>query len=366
MVSGVGLTLQRLARALEARGHAVRVYSATYSTPRGRERPAELRASPSIPLFLYPDVQWAFPQLGAIMRDLEEFGPDLVHCATEFSMGLTGLRAADRLGVPVLASAHTDYDRYASRYGLRWAADAGWRYLRWFYQQASLVLCPSRMYEAHLHRRGVSHTGIWSRGVDLGRFHPGFRSGVWREQLGGGPVVLYVGRIAREKNVELLLEAWRRLGPQRGPARLVLVGKGPLFPRLQEQRHEGVVGLGQLEGEALSQAYASADVFAFPSTTETFGNVLLEAMASGLPSVAARAGGVLDFAAHGRNAWLAEPDDAGNLAEGLALLLADEALRVRLGGEALETARSRAWDAIFDRLMADYQRVASAGRRIAA
>ena len=366
MVSGVGLTLQRLARALEARGHAVRVYSATYRTPRGAAQPDELRPSPSIPLFLYPDVQWAFPQLREIVPDLEEFRPDVVHCATEFAMGLTGLRAATRLAVPVVASAHTDYERYASRYGLRWAAETGWRYLRWFYQQASLVLCPSRVYEAHLHRRGVMHTGLWSRGVDAHRFHPRFRSEAWRARRGGTPVVLSVGRIAREKNVELLLEAWSRLGRARGRARLVLVGRGPLSPLLAANAPEGVELLGQLEGDALATAYASADIFAFPSTTETFGNVLLEAMAPGLPSVAARAGGVLEFAEHQRNAWLTEPDDAAALAEGLGRLLSDESLCAGLACGALEAARVRSWEAVFDRLMADYERVASGGRRLAA
>ena len=366
MVSGVGLTLQRLARALESRGHAVRVYSATYATPRDMASPAELRSSPSIPLFLYPDVQWAFPQLREIVPDLEEFRPDVVHCATEFAMGLTGVRAAARVGVPVVASAHTDYERYASRYGLRWAADAGWRYLRWFYQQAALVLCPSTVYEEHLRRRGVAHTGIWSRGVDAQRFHPRFRSTGWRDRHGGGPIVLYVGRIAREKNVELLLEAWGRLGTARGSARLVLVGKGPLKPLLEDRAPGGVQLLGQLEGDALSTAYASADVFAFPSTTETFGNVLLEAMASGVASVAARAGGVLEFAEHGRNAWMTEPDDPGSLAEGLERLLVDEGLRADLARGSVAAAQARSWDAVFDRLMADYERVARARGRLAA
>lgn len=366
MVSGVGLTLQRLARALEERGHGVRVYSATYATPRDAGTPAELRSSPSIPLFLYPDVQWAFPHHRALVRDLEGFRPDVVHCATEFAMGLAGVRVAARLGVPVLASAHTDYERYAARYGLRWAADTGWRYLRWFYQRASLVLCPSRVYEAHLHRRGVTHTGLWSRGVDAHQFHPRFRNEAWRARWDGSPVVLYVGRIAREKNVELLLEAWSRLGRARGQARLVLVGRGPLGSVLASSAPEGVELLGQLEGDALATAYASADVFAFPSTTETFGNVLLEAMASGLPSVAARAGGVLEFAEHRRNAWLTEPDDAADLAEGLGRLLSDETLRAGLARRALEAARARTWEVVFDGLMADYERVASGGRRLAA
>jgi glycosyltransferase involved in cell wall biosynthesis len=176
MVSGVGVTLLRLTKALEARGHQVRVYSATYSLPKGeRDRP-EVHRSPSVPLFLYQDVQWAFPRLRDIVEDLRKFGPDVVHVATEFALGLAGLKAARRLGIPLVASAHTDYDKYAARYGVDWALRAGWHYLRWFYGQAQTVLCPSRIYEEHLHTRGVHHTGVWSRGVDPACFHPRFRS----------------------------------------------------------------------------------------------------------------------------------------------------------------------------------------------
>ena len=358
MVSGVGVTLLRLTEALEARGHQVRVYSATYSLPDGAPDRPEVHRSPSVPFFLYPDVQWAFPRLRDVVVDLHAFRPDVVHVATEFSLGIAGVKAAKQLDLPIIASAHTDYDQYAARYGVTWALRAGWHYLRWFYGQAHRVLCPSRIYEEAVHRHGVTHTGIWSRGVDPRVFSPSFRSERYRAALGLGPddlLVTYIGRVAREKNLGLLLEAWETLAPERGAAKLVFVGRGPLEDEIRRREIPGVFVSGLLQGEALSAAYASADLFAFPSTTETFGNSLLEAMGSGLPSLVGASGGVLEFATHGSNAWLVEPDSAAAVTDGLRRLLTDSALRRRLAAGALATARARDWDRVYDRLLEDYQ-----------
>ncbi|HWB43213.1 MAG TPA: glycosyltransferase family 1 protein [Gemmatimonadales bacterium] len=361
MVSGVGVTLLRLTDALQARGHELRVYSATYALPPGQADRPEVHRSPSVPLFLYPDVQWAFPRMRDVVDDLGRFRPDVVHVATEFSLGIAGVKAARQLGLPLIASAHTDYDRYAARYGVTWALRAGWHYLRWFYGQAHKVLCPSRIYEEHLHSRGVLHTGVWSRGVDPEWFHPRFRSEEYRARFGVAPgdlLVTYIGRIAREKNLELLLHAWETLAPVRGGAQLVLVGRGPLEDEIRRREIAGVHVTGLLQGRELSAAYASADVFTFPSPTETFGNSLLEAMGSGLPSLVAASGGVLEFSQHGGNAWLVAPDSTEAIEAGLERLLVDGALRRRLADGALATARERDWGRVYDRLVADYEAAA--------
>jgi len=307
-------------------------------------------------------VQWAFPRLRDVVEDLSRFRPDVVHVATEFSLGIAGVKAARQLGVPIVASAHTDYDQYAVRYGVTWALRAGWHYLRWFYGQAHRVLCPSRIYEEHLHSRGVTHTGVWSRGVDPGEFHPRFRSEAYRARFGVGAndlLVTYIGRIAREKNLELLLRAWETLVGSRGGAQLVLVGRGPLEDEIRRRELPGVHVTGLMKGRELAEAYASADIFTFPSPTETFGNSLLEAMGSGLPSLVAAAGGVLEFAEHGRNAWLVAPNSTEAITDGLGRLLADAALRRRLAEGALQTAGERRWDVVYDRLVADYRAAAS-------
>jgi glycosyltransferase involved in cell wall biosynthesis len=358
MVSGVGVTLLRLTKALQHRGHAVRVYTASYALPPGQSDRPEVHRSPSVPLFLYPDVQWAFPRQREIVEDLAEFRPDVVHVATEFALGLAGLKAARQLKLPVVASAHTDYDKYAARYGVDWALRLGWHYLRWFYGQAYRILCPSRIYEEHLHARGVAHTGIWSRGVDPEEFHPRFRSQSYREALGLGPddlLVTYIGRIAREKNLKHLLAAWKALAPERGRAQLALVGRGPLEEAIRKRRIPGVHVLGLMHERMLAEAYASADIFVFPSTTETFGNSLLEAMGSGLPCLAANAAGVLEFARHGQNAWLVAPNSTSAITQGLRRLLQDCSLRQRLTQGGLATAAERGWEQVYEELLEDYR-----------
>jgi glycosyltransferase involved in cell wall biosynthesis len=369
MVSGVGVTLLRLTRALEQRGHQVRVYSASYALPKGQPDRPEVHRSPSVPLFLYPDVQWAFPRLRDVIDDAARFRPDVVHVATEFALGLAGLKAARQLRLPLVASAHTDYDKYAARYGVDWALRVGWHYLRWFYGQAHRVLCPSRIYEEHLHTRGVHHTGVWSRGVDPAHFHPQFRSEAYRQALGLRPndlLVTYIGRIAKEKNLNQLLAAWNALSSERGSAQLALVGRGPLEDEIRRREMPGVHILGLRHDRELSEAYASADIFVFPSATETFGNSLLEAMGSGLPSLAASAGGVLEFAQHNRNAWLVSPNSAPAITVGLRRLMQDAALRGSLASGALQTARERGWDHVNDRLLEDYREAIESKRLIQA
>ena len=194
--------------------------------------------------------------------------------------------------------------------------------------------------------------------MDPDWFSPRFRSEEYRARFGVGPgdlLVTYIGRIAREKNLELLLDAWETLAPVRGGAQLVLVGRGPLEDEIRRREIAAVHVTGLLQGHELSAAYASADLFTFPSPTETFGNSLLEAMGSGLPSLVAASGGVLEFSEHGDNAWLVAPDSVEAIEEGLERLFTDSALRRRLTQGALRTARERDWDRVYDRLVADYR-----------
>lgn len=360
MVSGVAATLRRLVQALESRGHATRVYTATYpDDDAGSDR---VHRSPSVRFFLDPKIQWALPRRRRIMADLEEYAPDVVHVMTEFAMGFTGVRVARALGIPVVASAHTDYERYSRLYHVAWARWPGWRYLRWFYGHAAVVLCPSRSYEKHLHRRGIHHTALWSRGVDTHEFSPEHRSRAFRERLGVGDddtLVAYVGRFGPEKRIGVLLEAWEQLAPRHPRASLMFVGQGLMEEEIRSRELPRAHFTGVLYGSDLSRAYASADILAFPSDTETFGNVLLEGMASGLACVAARSGGPLEFARHEENALLVTPRDPAALRAALERLVSDRELRARVSAGARATALERRWEAIYDGLLAQYARVAA-------
>jgi len=369
MVSGVALTLKRTADALRRRGHQVRIYSATYPPAAGDPVETGVHQSPSRPFHLSREVQWATPDSAKIIADLRDFAPDVVHLATEFAMGRAGLRAARRLGVPIIASAHTDYEQYAGRYGLAWALPVGWAYLRWFYRHAQRVLVPSSPYEAHLHRRGVTQTAVWSRGVDSDRFSPDFRSIRYRAELGLPPdalVVASVGRLAPEKGIERLLASWPTIAALHPTAHLVFTGRGQMEGAIRRSGLPRVHLSGPRTGFELSVAYASADVFAMPSETETFGNVTLEAMASGLPTLAVAAGGVLDFARHDENAWLVDRRDPTAWVTGLDRLLADRRLRQRLGQAARATALARSWGPVFDDLLRHYAAAAPEPRQVQA
>jgi glycosyltransferase involved in cell wall biosynthesis len=304
------------------------VYSATYSlTPGQCDRP-EAHRSPSVPFFLYPDVQWAFPRFREVVEDLQAFRADVVHVATEFSLGIAGVKAARQLELPLIASAHTDYDQYAARYGVTWALRAGWHYLRWFYGQAHRVLCPSRIYEQALHRHGVLHTGLWAAGWTPG-LRPRYRDEAYRAAVGAGPgdlVVTYIRTHRAGKNLGLLLEAGRTLAPEARRRALVLVGRGPLEGDIGAGRSRGSTSPGCSRVTRSPQPTRRPTSSRFRPPPRRSAIRSLEAMGSGPRRIVAAGGGVLEFAEHGRNAWLVESDSAAAIAGALRRLFSDASL----------------------------------------
>jgi glycosyltransferase involved in cell wall biosynthesis len=289
--------------------------------------------------------------------------PDLIHIATEGPLGAAALMAAASLQVPVVSSFHTNFDQYLSHYGLAGLEAAVAAYLAWFHNLTELTLAPSQAACARLHAIGVRRTAIWSRGVDAELFHPRHRNPELRQELGltdGDVLLLYVGRLAAEKNLGALLDAYERLpiASDGKAVKLALVGDGPLAPSLNARQLPGVILAGEKRGIELSRWYASADVFAFPSKSETFGNVVLEAQASGLPVVGFDSQAISERIEHGVDGILVP--SAGDLATALGELCSNRNTRSNMASAARRSAERQSWAAVFDDLEALYYRQLSA------
>lgn len=356
---GVALTLNRLVDHLERRGVEVLVFA-----PVGEE-PAFVHHGtivpvPSMALPRRPEYRLAFGLSRENRERLRDFAPDILHIAfaPDF-LGFSAWRLAERWKIPLVASYHTRYETYLKHYwyvaplkgALAW-------YLKRFYGACREVYVPSPSMAEVLLAEGLrDNFRLWPRGVDLGEFDPGRRSVMWRVRHGIAAdevVVLHVSRLVREKRTDTL-EATLRLLEARGIRhRSVIVGDGPERQGL-ESRLPRTIFTGFLQGEELGTAYASADVFLFPSETESFGNVTLEALASGLPAVCADATGSRSLVEHGRSGYLATPGSVEDFAGHVGRLIEDGALRQAMSVAARERSAAFSWDATMDRLLGYYQ-----------
>ncbi|WP_294178065.1 glycosyltransferase family 1 protein [uncultured Schumannella sp.] len=295
---------------------------------------------------------------------LARFRPDVVHVASPFLLGAQSIAAANRLGVPSVAIYQTDVSGYARRNRLAVASNFAWRIVRWIHEGADLTLAPSSTAIAALEEAGVPRLERWGRGVDTDRYHPGHRYTARAQELRAelapdGEVILgYVGRVAPEKSIERLAELAGIPG-----IRIVIVGGGPALPSVTRAL-EGmpVTYLGELRGEELSAAYASFDVFVHTGTEETFGQTLQEAHASGLAVVAPRAGGPIDLIDDGTDGLLYDPAVDGALAAAVRPLVADGALRARMGEAGRRKVIGRTWHRVCDELLGRYDEVIAARR----
>ncbi|MCW5582055.1 MAG: glycosyltransferase family 1 protein, partial [Luteimonas sp.] len=236
----------------------------------------------------YPGLRAGLPATRRLLSLWSAARPDAIYVATEGPLGWSALRAARRLGIPVATGFHTRFDEYMRDYGLRWLGPLALRWMRHFHNGATATLVPTRELKAFLDSAGFRHARLLSRAVDTGLFDPARRDEPWRARLCAddrAPLVIYVGRIAAEKNLALAVRAFRALQARCPGARYAWVGDGPLLEPLRRE-HPDFLFLGVQRGEALARMFASADLFLFPSRSETFGNVTLEAMASGVPVVA--------------------------------------------------------------------------------
>jgi phosphatidylinositol alpha 1,6-mannosyltransferase len=356
-LNGVTRTLDRLERAIVARGGAVRVWTARGP---GASASPGVRDVPSVPFWAYPELRIALPDGRRVERELREWGPTLVHAVTPFGAGLAGRAAARRLGLPLVTSYHTSFSAYARFYHLGLLARPGWAYLRWFHNGGRRTYAASDATARELRDHGFRRVKVWSRGVETDRFSPAFRSDTLRRQLGahdGRVLVGNVGRVAREKGLDTMLDAMHRLDREQ-PGRFVFAfaGDGPYLDALRRSAPPSARFMGRLEGEPLSRFFASLDLFVFPSVTDTFGNVLLEAMASGVPVLAADAGPTRALVSSDRG-LLYFPGAGANLAGGIRGAFAQPERMAATRAAGLTFAAERGWDRIFDDLIAEYRTV---------
>jgi glycosyltransferase involved in cell wall biosynthesis len=358
-VNGVSRTLGELARHLRQCGDEVQLICPDYGTELEQEGVVLV---PSVVLPFYKELHLPRPPFGRVHRAVAAFRPDIVHIATEATLGWSLLRYGLKCGVPVVSSFHTNFDQYSGHYGVGWARSLIWQYLRWFHNSTRETYVPSNTTIDDLKTRGFERLELWRRGVDSEAFRPD-RPGRLdvRRALGWSPddvVITYVSRIAPEKNVDYLADALAIVASHRPDVRILFVGDGPSRPALERRLGAIAHFAGYRQRADLADHYAAGDLFAFASRTETLGNVVLEAMSSGLPVVALQAGGVSETVRSGSTGILVAPGEpAERFAAAILWLIEESDERRRMAEAARAFALSQSWEAIMASLRLRYQSV---------
>ncbi|MFD0738687.1 glycosyltransferase family 4 protein [Lysobacter koreensis] len=353
-VNGVALTVQALEQGLRARGHEVALIRPRQADEtQGSAHELLVRGAP---LPRYPGLRLGLPATRKLAACWQVERPDAIYVATEGPLGWSALRAARRLGIPAATGFHTRFDQYMRDYGAAFLAQTALRWMRRFHNGADATIVPTRELAQLLVDEGFENVLRLPRAVDTQLFDPARRDPGLRAQWGVGeeqPVAIYVGRIAPEKNLGLAVRAFRALQAQRPDARFVWVGDGPAREKLQHD-NPGFIFCGVQRGEALARHFASGDLFVFPSHSETFGNVTLEAMASGVPTIAFDYGAAREHLRDGvHGAAIADGDDSGFIAA-VARIGSDapqRAAMARVGREAISGLRPEQVAADFEALL---------------
>ncbi|PKO38535.1 MAG: glycoside hydrolase [Betaproteobacteria bacterium HGW-Betaproteobacteria-6] len=334
-VNGVAMTVGRLVGGLRERGHRVSVIRPKQDkADAGSEHELAL---PGLPLPGYPGLRFGLPAGRRLARQWRQQRPDLVHVVTEGPLGWSAVSVARRMGIPVTSGFHTNFDRYSVHYGMGWMRPAVAAYLRTLHRRTLATMVPTAALAADLAGEGLTGVRVVGRGVDTELYDPARRSRALRQSWGvegEGPACLYVGRVAAEKNLALVKKTFAAIQVWHPKARMIWVGDGPSAKQLAAE-HPDHHFAGMRVGEDLAAHYASADLFLFPSLTETYGNVVAEAMASGLPVIAYRSAAAAELIAQQKNGMVASPGDERGYVDG-ALWMLEEAERL---GEMAEAAR---------------------------
>jgi glycosyltransferase involved in cell wall biosynthesis len=366
-VNGVAATIARAADGLRLRGHELQLV-------RPRQDRGDVAGAAAddarfvevlmrgLPIPRYPQLKMGLPSRRALLRLWSARRPDVVHIVTEGPLGWSALHAAMQLRLPVVSDFRTNFHAYSRHYGVGWLRAPVTAYLRKFHNRCACTMVPTEGLRSELAAAGFQRLRVVARGVDTQLFDPARRSVALRASWGAGPetmVALCVGRLAPEKNLGVVLEAVAAMRRDDPALRLVFVGDGPERARLV-QRCPDAVFAGLKRGEDLAAHYASADVFLFPSVTETYGNVVPEAMASGLAVVAYDHAAAGQLVRHGENGLLARADQTAEFCHLARRLAGDLPQSRRLGGQARISAGRMDWGRIVEAIEAEYAQAISA------
>ncbi len=349
-INGVALTADRFVRGLRARGHSIDLVRPRQQHESKCHTRNEWR-SPGIAIPMYPDLRIGLPLISRLKQRWSMARPDLVHVATEGPLGWAAIRSARSIGVPVTSDFRTNFDQYSEHYGFGWMRGLVGGYLKHFHNATDRTFVPTPAVSKALTRQGFVRTEVVGRGVDVEHFSPLHASEQLRASWGADantPVLLYVGRLAPEKNVPLAFRAFEAVRSRLPGARLVVVGGGPLREKLARS-HPDAIFAGPKRDAMLAKYYASADIFIFPSLTETFGNVTLEALASGLLVAAYRSGAAAVHIDDCRSGVLVEPGDEEGFIASVCALAHQFRWLGRMRAAARGVAVAANWEAVINR-----------------
>lgn len=355
---GVSLTLNRLVAYLEKQGVPVIVFGPTVDEP-ALDHEGEFVSVPSVPVPGRQEYRLTVGFPDSAQQRLHEFGPTLVHLATPDLLGFRAMRWAQQKKIQIVASYHTHFTSYLKYYNLELLEMLGWKYIDWFYSQCKHIYVPSPSIADELSKKDIEGgIRIWARGVNTDLFNPDKRDKEWRQSKGfkqDDKVVTFVSRLVWEKNLQTFVDVAKKLGDKIKP---MIVGDGPAMKELQHMLPQAHF-TDFIIGDELARAYASSDIFLFPSETETFGNVTLEAMSSGLPAVVADAPGSKSLVESGINGYLAPSRGTSEFAKCVQKIAEDDELRKKMGKTARQKALAYSWDNVNSKLLENYREALS-------
>jgi glycosyltransferase involved in cell wall biosynthesis len=348
-INGVANTLNQLSTALSRFGNRVQIVRPRQAVEKTSVYNSfEVITAPGLPIPGYRELRFGIPIKKRLLKLWKEQRPDVIYIATEGPLGSSALQAARSLDIPVASGFHTRFDHYTKHYGIGWLEPLALAYLRRFHNRCQLTLVPTRAMQDKLQRQGFQNVALIARGVDTQLFSPARRDNTLRNEWGlrdDDLALIYVGRLAAEKNLKLVVDAWLAIRQDRPGTRLILVGDGPMRGALQKD-HPEIIFCGMHRGESLARHYASGDLFLFPSLSETFGNVVIEAMASGLPVLGYRDAAIKEFVRHQENGIVIEAGDRQQFIRAARESAQEPELLVRLGKQARKDSLAMDWPKI--------------------